>query len=121
MRQYRESLGVSDPGPSTLRLDTVTQRERSVVIVRGDVDSSTAPQLGAVLDAIADDVRHIEIDMRELRFLDSTGIGVLATCIDRLAQVDGKLAVSNVPPPVMRLLRITDLLRFVHVASELKE
>jgi len=111
---------MSDPVPSSLRLDTVTQSDGSVVIVRGDVDSSTAPQLSAVLDAIAEDVRRIEIDMGELRFLDSTGIGVIATCVNRLEVLEGRLELSNVPPTVIRLLKITDLLRFVTVKSELE-
>ena len=110
---------MSDAAPSSLRLDTVTQQDRAIVIVRGDVDSSSAPQLAAVLDGIAEDMRVIELDLGELRFLDSTGIGVIATCLSRLDAIDGRLDLSNVPPSVIRLLRITDLLRFVQVLSEL--
>ncbi|MEZ5407673.1 MAG: STAS domain-containing protein [Acidimicrobiales bacterium] len=103
---------------SSLRLDTVTDDDRTVVIIRGDVDSATAPQLLAVVEGLRQDSTYIEFDMSELGFLDSTGLGVIAAGLRRLEPVDGTLALREVPASVMRLLRITDLLRFVEVLSE---
>ena len=107
-----------EPPASSLRLDTVTNGDRVVIIVRGDVDAATAPQLLAVVETTGEDTRVIELDLSEVGFVDSTGIGVIAAAIQRLEQVDGILRLSAVPPVVMRLLEITDLLRFVDVASE---
>ncbi|MEL7158412.1 MAG: STAS domain-containing protein [Actinomycetota bacterium] len=103
---------------SSLRLDTVTEDDRVVVIVRGDIDASTAPQLLAVVEAATEDVAVIELDLGEVGFLDSTGLSVMAATLQRLELVDGTLRLRAVPPSVMRLLRITDLLRFVEVLSE---
>lgn len=104
--------------PSSLRLDTVTGDERTVVIIRGDVDASTAPQLMSVVESIREDTKAIELDMAELGFLDSTGLGVMAAALRRLEPVGGVLAVRRAPPAVIRLLHITDLLRFVEVIGE---
>lgn len=106
-----------EPTPSSLRLDTVTNEETSVVIVRGDIDAYTAPQLRAVIDAIGEDVRTIELDLAEVGFVDSTGIGVIAAALRRLRPLGGRLQLSAVPAPVHRLLEITDVLRFVTVVS----
>ena len=107
---------VDDP-QSTLRLDTVTNTTETVIIVRGDVDAGTAPQLEAVVDSLAEDTAVVELDLSELRFLDSTGLGVVAATVRRLETVRGELRLSHVPPMVHRLLEITDLLRFVTITS----
>ena len=102
---------------SSLRLDTVTNEERVVIIVRGDVDAQSASQLAAVVDTLAEDVRVVEFDLSELGFFDSSGIGVIATSLRRLREVDGELCLSAVPPMVMKLLELTDLIRYVTISS----
>ena len=104
--------------PSTLRLDTVTRSDRTVVIVRGDIDAATAPQLSGLVESLPADTDVIELDLSEVGFLDSTGIGVMAGALRRLELVDGRLELRAVPQRILRLLTITDLLRFVTVLSE---
>lgn len=103
---------------SSLRLDTVTNSDRVVVIVRGDIDSVTAPQLHAVIDAVGEDTSIVELDFTELGFLDSTGVGVIAAALRRLELVNGKLVLSSVSASVKRLLFITNLLPYVEIRSE---
>jgi anti-anti-sigma factor len=100
---------------SSLRVDTLTDGDRTVVVVRGDVDARTAPQVAAVVDALTEDVRVIEFDFDELGFLDSTGLGMIAAAIRRVEPLDGKVVLTSVPPIVVRLLEITDLARFVAI------
>lgn len=106
-----------EPPNSTLRLDTVTGRDRTVVIVRGDIDAATAPQLMAVVESLEEDVRVIELDLAEVGFLDSSGIGVIAAVLRRLEKVGGTLELRHVPASIDWLLYITDLQRFVVVLS----
>jgi anti-anti-sigma factor len=107
------------PRPSSLRLDTVTNEPGAVVIVRGDVDAATAPQLEAVIDELLDEtVREIELDMTELTFLDSSGVSVIAGALRRLAGIDGSPSMRGVSPLVRELLHITDLLRFVEIIGD---
>ena len=97
---------------SHLRLDTVTDaREgKMVVIVRGEIDAHTVPQLRAVaLAAVDDGMSDIELDVSELRFMDSTGIGLLVTLIRRIGPLKGTLTLRGASPQVRRLLDMTDL------------
>jgi anti-anti-sigma factor len=97
----------------------VTNEPGAVVIVRGDVDAATAPQLEAVIDELLDEtVREIELDMTELTFLDSSGVSVIAGALRRLAGIDGSLSMRGVSPLVRELLHITDLLRFVEIIGD---
>lgn len=106
---------MSDDG-SALLLDTVTDSGtgRVVVVVRGEVDAHTAPQLRAVISGALDDgMRHVEIDASGLDFIDSTGIGVMVEVIRRTGPVGGSLAVRGASAELRRLLTITDLLGHV--------
>jgi anti-sigma B factor antagonist len=97
---------------SQLRIDTVTdpQQGTMVVIVRGELDAHSVPQLRAVtMTAIADGMWSLELDVSELRFMDSTGVGLLVALLRRLETVHGSLALRGASPQVRRLLDITDL------------
>lgn len=107
---------MSDDG-SSLRLDTVTNGEQVIIIVRGDVDAHSAPQLAAVVETLAEDVRVVELDLSELGFFDSTGVGVIASVLRRLTTVDGQLRLSNVPDMVDHLLELTNLTPYVTIVS----
>jgi anti-sigma B factor antagonist len=97
---------------SQLRLDTVTDAQQGtmVVIVRGEVDAHSVPQLRAVtMAAIADGMWSLELDVSELRFMDSTGVGLLVALLRRLEPLQGSLTLRGASPQVRRLLEITDL------------
>ena len=49
----------------------------SVVVAAGEIDIWTCPALRKALDAAADSARRLVIDLTEVTFLDSSGLGVL--------------------------------------------
>jgi len=100
-----------------LRLDTINLGDRFIVAVKGDLDAATATQLSAVLDTLAEDTSTIVLDFSELRFMDSTGIGVIAGAIRTLERVDGRLEIRSAPDPVLRVLTITNLLPYIHLVK----
>lgn len=102
---------------SSLRLDTVTNPDRTVVIVRGDVDAATAPQLRAVVDSLLGVSSTIELDLGELGFFDSTGLSVMAGILQRLAPTGGRLELREVPALVVRLLDLSDMSRLVTILT----
>ena len=107
-------------GGATVQLDTVSDpaRERVVVVVRGEVDAHTAPQLRAVLLASLDEgMRHVEIDASGLDFVDSTGVGVFVEVLKRLRGVDGALVIRSASTELRRLLTITDLLGHIDLVD----
>ncbi|PID54123.1 MAG: anti-sigma B factor antagonist [Micrococcales bacterium] len=92
---------------------TVTNREqgdRSVVAVQGEIDVYTAPVLREHLnELVADGRHHLVIDMTEVEFLDSTGLGVLVGCLKRIRAQDGTLALVCHEEKILKVFRITGL------------
>ena len=81
-----------------------------LLTVTGEVDSSTAPSLRAVVDtAFADRARSLTIDLEGVTFLDSAGLCVLARAHRRAIEAGIALRVLASSRAVVRPLQITGL------------
>src|SRR5439155_11541492 len=83
------------------------------VRVGGDLDVTLSPRLRDMLiDLIDEEARpRIDLDLGEVTFLDSTGIGVLVGTQRRIDERGGQLTLSNLSLPTYRVLQLTGLLR----------
>ena len=74
-------------GPAgRLTLGVAFSAARVVVVVRGELDSFTAPELGGVLAGLADrGHRSVVLDLAECDFVDPAGLRVIADSAAHLA------------------------------------
>jgi anti-anti-sigma factor len=90
------------------RLSIAQDRENGTVRLRlsGDLDLGTAGALESRMGDVGDDARTVVVDLRELAFLDSAGIGELMRA-DRRARREGRrfVVVAGEATPVARALR----------------
>jgi anti-sigma B factor antagonist len=82
----------------------------AVVVLAGEIDVATCPQLRAHLEKL---VRlrqnHLLLDLTQVSFLDSSGLGALAAVYRRLAPRDGSISLTGVNQHIKRVLHITRL------------
>jgi anti-anti-sigma factor len=78
---------------AALHLETFTaDTDCAVLQIASEVDMCSAPQLRErVIQLLADGIPHIIADLREVDFLDSTGLGALMGSLKRLREQDGSL------------------------------
>lgn len=82
----------------------------TVLAVHGEIDTYSAPQLRHSLsEQIVEGRRQIVIDMTQVSFLDSAGLGVLIGALRRLRSLGGDLTLAGCARPTLKLLRITGL------------
>ena len=75
-----------------LSLSTRTEGDRTVVTVGGEIDVYTAPKLREqLIDLVSSGNYHLVVDMENVDFLDSTGLGVLVGGLKRVRAHDGSL------------------------------
>jgi anti-anti-sigma factor len=81
------------------------------VRVIGELDLMTVPTLDRLLAEVErPDLRRIELDLRQVTFVDSTGISLFIE-LHRAAAEDGRILVlTQLTPTVARVLEITGLL-----------
>jgi anti-sigma B factor antagonist len=98
------------PIPDLVSIDVTGSTTGVLLTVTGEVDSSTAPSLRAVVDtAFADGVRTLTVDLEGVTFLDSAGLCVLAGAHRRAAEDGVVFRVLASTRAVVRPLQITGL------------
>ena len=79
------------------------------MIVRGEVDISTAPRIERALDRLAARGRTCFLDLGGVTFMDSTGLRMLIDASRRAIQERWSFWVVRPSPPVMRTVEIAGL------------
>jgi anti-anti-sigma factor len=99
-----------DAGRDPLEIDVENSDERALVTLSGELDASTASFLYDKLsDLEVEDVEHVVLDLAQVTFMDSTGLGVIMTEHKRLQHSKGSLTIFSPPSSVRRLFEITGL------------
>lgn len=82
----------------------------AVLTVAGEIDLSTAPRLREALLEIfsTGGARHLVVDLADVTFMDSTGLGVLVGAHRRIAAADAKMTVVA-QNHVRRIMEVTGL------------
>jgi anti-sigma B factor antagonist len=97
------------PVPFAVRLEP--RRERLMVVPRGELDADAAERMAAMMREQFDNgFDHVVADLRELTFIDSSGIRVLWQAHQRAERQGARLSVIPGSGDVRRALRMTGLL-----------
>ena len=101
----------ADPSATDLvRIDVVVHGAAVQLTAAGEIDSSSAPVLEHRLEAVlAGELERLTIDLRDVTFLDSAGLCVLAAAHKRAGQKQILLRVLASSRAVIRPLQITGL------------
>ena len=94
-------------------LEIVVRKETAEiaeVLLRGRADLQTAGQLNGRITALVEEgYRHILLNMRRVRFIDSMGLGTLIGASRRVAEANGSLRLVRPSPAVTSALELTRL------------
>jgi stage II sporulation protein AA (anti-sigma F factor antagonist) len=97
---------------ATFATAVTREGETTIVNLQGELDIATVPQLRTVAFAELDraQCRALVLDLDELAFLDSTGIGSWVEIRQRALAQDKQFSVRSVPSGVRRVLEIGGML-----------
>jgi anti-anti-sigma factor len=89
-----------------------------VLRVAGEVDIQTSPTLAERLQSVLDQGHpSLLVDLREVTFLDSTGLSVLIAGLRRCQDAGGELRLVSPRPNVRKVFEITGLTEVFHVGT----
>jgi anti-sigma B factor antagonist len=105
-----------------LTLKTRVEGDRTVVSVGGEIDVYTAPKLREqLIDLVSGGSYHLIIDMENVDFLDSTGLGVLVGGLKRVRSHDGSLHLVCTQDRILKIFRITGLTKVFPIHATVDE
>jgi anti-sigma B factor antagonist len=91
----------------TFEATTVRQPGATIVTFRGELDIASEADAAATLEAALDGAGMLVADLRELDFLDSTGVRVLLTADLRAREHGVRFGVARGQGMVRRLFEVT--------------
>jgi anti-sigma B factor antagonist len=105
-----------------LVLETRTESGWSVLAVKGEVDLYTSPQLREkVAEMVEKGGDRLVIDLTDVGFMDSSGLGVLVTALKRAREREGRLTLVCPEGSVHKVLTITGLDRVFPIHGSVAE
>ena len=101
-------------------LNHAKQRDKLTVALSGELDHFSAMSVRRDLDELLSDqvVRHLMLDMSDLKFMDSSGIGVILGRYRILAARGGSVWVRNMNPQINRIFQLSGMGQVIHVAKQ---
>ncbi|MEQ8719538.1 MAG: STAS domain-containing protein [Acidimicrobiales bacterium] len=82
----------------------------TVLHVHGEIDMASAPAVRrAVVDLVGGGIRWLVLDLGDVGFVDSTGLGVLVGALKRVTSAAGEMTVVCGRENILELFRMTRL------------
>jgi len=93
-----------------------------IISVSGLIDFFNASELRDEIDALIDKgIVRIIIDLKEVHFVDSSGIGAFISCSSRLQRLDGSLALVNPQRTVMDVFKMTSIYNYLQIFDSIED
>lgn len=93
-----------------LTIDVVEEENYCIVKLNGEIDVYTAPKLKKeILPLTERKGNKVKIDLENIKYLDSTGLGVFINAYKSTKENDGELKLIHVHDRVLRLFKVTGL------------
>lgn len=99
------------------RLTITSHDDGSTLVLEGEIDAHTAPELAARLDVLPEGTGDVTVDMSAVDFIDSSGLRVVIDVHQRATDAGRRLVLRSPSSAVARLLEIAGLTDHLHVIA----
>ena len=104
----------------SIGISVQTQAEMMFVSLTGELDQMTADQvkLRLMTAMIAHEIKHIVFNLKELTFMDSSGIGIILGRYNQVKEAGGKVFVVGMNPTVDKVFHLSGLNQLITVIDD---
>ncbi|MDF2658547.1 MAG: anti-sigma factor antagonist [Paenibacillus sp.] len=101
----------------SLHIELEHQRRTLIVRLKGELDHHTADTVKVKMEEaiLRGDVNHVVLSMKDLSFMDSSGLGVILGRYKLITSRGGKMVVCDVNPAVYRLFEMSGLFKILSI------
>jgi anti-sigma B factor antagonist len=105
-----------------MRIEMTSNSDRQVITVSGEVDLATSPDLDvAIIAALESGVESLVIDLAEVSFMDSSGLGVIVRGLKRCREADKDLDLIISNERVLKVFGITGLDQVIPIHTSIED
>ena len=105
-----------------MQIAQTSNPDRHVITVSGEVDLATSPQLdAAIISALDSGAKAVAIDLTDVTFMDSSGLGVIVRGLKRCREADIDLDLVITNDRVLKVFGITGLDQVIPIHSSISD
>ena len=105
-----------------MQIATTPGSDRYEITVSGEVDLATSPALdAAIIAAIESDTSALAIDLTDVSFMDSSGLGVIVRGLKRCREADKDLDLVITNERVLKVFGITGLDQVIPIHASIED
>jgi anti-anti-sigma factor len=95
--------------------------EAQCIRVCGYLDAGNIQQFEArINEIVGDSAKNVIVDLEELEYINSAGIGVLLNAWSALSQIEGSLQIANMPASIRRIFDVLGFSKVITIADSLE-
>lgn len=100
----------------------IIERHTLHIYLEGELDMNNAHHLKNTIDAEIDKkgITTVILHMENLRFIDSSGLGVILGRYKKLLPLGGQLKLANVPPHLYKIMELSGLPKIIEFLEDKK-
>ncbi|WP_409978166.1 anti-sigma F factor antagonist [Anoxybacteroides tepidamans] len=101
-------------------MDFEVRQDVLLVRLSGELDHHTAEELREKVTATLEKegIRHIVLNLEQLMFMDSSGLGVILGRYKQIKNLGGEMIVCAVSPAVKRLFDMSGLFKIIRLEDD---
>ena len=102
-------------GGMVLKLEKKIERLTLLLRLDGELDMHTAAMVRQAIDLEIEKrgIRTVILNLQDVRFVDSSGLGVIIGRYKKLLPLGGKLKITNVPPHIFKIMELSGLPKII--------
>jgi anti-sigma B factor antagonist len=105
-----------------MQIATTPGSDRYLITVSGEVDLATSPELDiAIIAAIDSGTPSVVIDLTDVSFMDSSGLGVIVRALKRCREAENDLDLVITNERVLKVFGITGLDQVIPIHSSIQD
>ena len=105
-----------------MQIATTPGSDRYLITVSGEVDLATSPELDtAIIAAIDSGATSVVIDLTDVSFMDSSGLGVIVRALKRCREAENDLDLVITNERVLKVFGITGLDQVIPIHASIQD
>jgi stage II sporulation protein AA (anti-sigma F factor antagonist) len=103
-------------GGMDLNLEKKIERLTLFLRLDGELDMHTSDLVRQAIDMEIEKrgIRTVILNLQNVQFIDSSGLGVILGRYKKLISIGGKLKITNVPPNVYKIMELSGLPKIIN-------
>jgi len=105
-------------------MDVLVERKGTLAVVKllgRALDAGNAPAFKERMGPVIEENSRVLVDVSSLEFMDSSGMGVMLSCLRKLTGKGGDMKLCGMTPPVRALFELVRMHRIIEVYNTREE